>query len=129
MALGAARERVVIMSRIIDKGNDVMDVYPEVETYNSRGEKMKRPADTPVRVRFTSSEDRSSKAELPGQVAIKVVRGIARDAPVGQWARVVYSGEEWDIASPPRFTPGMSRALRHVEFTLRSRNGAKAVRP
>lgn len=129
MALGAARERVVTMSRLLDRGNDVMDVYPEVETYNSRGEKMKRPSETPVRVRFTSSEDRSSKAELPGQVSIRVVKGIARKAPVGQWARVVYDGEEWDIASPPRFTPGMSRSLRHVEFTIRSRNGAKAVGP
>lgn len=109
-------------SRLFDMGREYVLVYPEVVVYNQRGIPTKRPADQPVRVRVTSSEDRSSTAELPGFVTSKVVRIRTRSAPVGAWARVVYQGEEWDVAIPPRWTEGVSRSTRHVEFTLRSRN-------
>jgi len=109
-------------SRLLDRGLGVVWVYPEVVVYNSRGVPQKRPADTPVKVRITKMEDRSSTAELPGQVTSKVVKITARQAPVGAWAKVVYEGEEWDVAVPPYFTPGVSKSTAHVEFTLRSRN-------
>ncbi|WP_024816965.1 hypothetical protein [Arthrobacter sp. 31Y] len=109
-------------SRLLDAGAEVVLVYPEVVEVNRRGDPLRVPSDTPVRVRVTTSVDRSSDAELPGQVSSKVVKCLARSAPVGSWARVVYAGEDWDVAYPPRLSPGVSRATRHVEFGLRSRN-------
>lgn len=97
-------------------------VYPEEWAVNGRGDRVRKPSDTPVEVRVTTSVDRSSDAELPGQVSSKVVKCLARTAPVGSWARVVYQNEDWDVAYPPRLTPGISRATRHIEFGLRSRN-------
>lgn len=109
-------------SRLLDRGRAIVEVYPEVTVINDRGTPVKMPATTPVRVRATVTEDRSSSAELPGQVEVKVVKFTARSAPVGSWAKVMYRGEEWDVAIPPHFSVGPSRATDHVEFTLRSRN-------
>jgi hypothetical protein len=111
-------------SRILDRGTETLLVYPEVRVTDSRGNSLLQPAETPVTLRVTTAEERQSDAELPGQVSIKVVRVLTRSAPVGSWARVVYNGEEWDLAGPPRFVQGLSKATRHVEFQLRSRNQA-----
>lgn len=112
----------MLRSRLLDRGRITVLVYPEIVVINDRGVPLKMASDTPVEVRCTSMEDRSSNAELPGQVTAKVIRFQARSAPLGAWARVVFNGEEWDVAIPPRFSPGVSRTTEHVEFTLRSRN-------
>lgn len=109
-------------SLLLDAGKETMLIYPEVLTHNARGDEVRVPADEPVEIRVTTSAQRQGDAEIPGQVSIKAMRCIARDAPVGSWARIVFRGEEWDLAAPPRFTPGLSRATRHVEFVIRSRN-------
>jgi hypothetical protein len=109
-------------SRLLDKGRELMLVYPEVVTTNARGDKVRLPAETPVEIWVTTSQQRQGDAELAGQVSIKSMRCITRSAPVDSWARIVFRGEEWDLATPPRFTPGLSRATAHVEFIIRSRN-------
>lgn len=109
-------------SRLLDKGREKMLIYPEVEVTNNRGDSVRVPATVPVEVWVTSSSQRQGDAEIPGQVSIKSMRCITRDAPVGSWARIVFRDEEWDLAAPPRFTPGLSNATKHVEFIIRSRN-------
>lgn len=115
-------------SRLLDAGTSTIWVYPEVAMRDSRNNLVKIPSDTPVKLQATTSYDRSSIAELPGQIDVSVIKCVTRDAPVGSWARVIYDGREWDLAAPPRFSPGMSRATRFVSFTLRSRPG-KATEP
>jgi hypothetical protein len=114
-------------SRLLDKGREKMLIYPEVEVTNSRGDLVRVPAEEPVEVWVTTSSQRQGDAEIPGQVSIKSMRCITRTAPVGSWARIVFDGEEWDLATPPRFTPGLSRATQHVEFIIRSRNRLNEV--
>jgi hypothetical protein len=109
-------------SRLLDRGREQMFIYPEVWAINGRGDKVRVPSETPVEVWVTSSAQRQGDAEIAGQVSTKSMRCITRSAPVGSWARIVFRGEEWDLASPPRFTPGLSRATEHVEFIIRSRN-------
>jgi hypothetical protein len=109
-------------SILLDQGRESMLIYPEVTVTNSRGDSVRIPSDTPVEVWVTSSAQRQGDAEIAGQVSIKSMRCITRTAPVGSWARIVFRGEEWDLAVPPRFTPGLSRATQHVEFVIRSRN-------
>lgn len=109
-------------SRLLDQGREWMYVYMEETVTDSRGNRVKVPSDTPVRIRVTTSSQRQGDAELPGQVSMKTMRVTARKAPVGSWARVVFEGEDWDIMAPPRFTPGASKATQHVEFLIRSRN-------
>lgn len=99
-----------------------MLIYPEVLVINARGDQVRVPSEDPIEVRVTTSAQRQGDAEIPGQVSIKTMRCIARDAPVGSWARIEFRGEDWDLASPPRFTEGLSKATKHVEFIIRSRN-------
>ena len=113
-------------SRLLDAGTDIILVYPEVKMRDSRGNLVKVPSDKAVTVRATTSFDRSSMAELPGQVDLSVIKCVTRDAPVGSWARIEYDGREWDLASPPRFSPGMSKSTAFVSFTIRSRPGNTA---
>lgn len=109
-------------SRLLDAGRETMLIYPEVLTTNSRGDEVRIPSEDPIEIRVTTSAQRQGDAEIAGQVSIKTMRCITRSAPVGSWARIVFRGEEWDLASPPRFTPGVSKATQHVEFIIRSRN-------
>lgn len=109
-------------SVLLDRGREKMLIYPEVEVTNRRGDVVRVPAEVPVEVWVTTSTQRQGDAEIPGQVSIKSMRCITRSAPVGSWARIVYGGEEWDLAAPPRFTAGLSKATAHVEFIIRSRN-------
>jgi hypothetical protein len=113
---------VAVKSKLLDRGSSVIEVYPEVEVINARGERVRVPSTTAVKVRVSMSKDRNASAELPGQVDVKIIRCVTRKAPVGSWAKVVYAGEEWDLAAPPHFDEGVSKATRNVTFTLRSRN-------
>lgn len=112
----------MVRSRLLDRGRESLIVYVEETATDSFGNTVKRPSGDGITLRVTSSEDRSSDAELAGQVSNKVVRIMARQVPAGSWSRVVFNGEEWDLASPPRMTPGATDRLKHIEFTLRSRN-------
>lgn len=113
----------MVRSRILDHGQETVDIYPEVMVTNKRGDRLRTPSETAVRVRVTVAEDRQAAAELPGQVDVKVVRLLCREvAGVGSHARVVFRGEEWDLASPPHFSSGASRGMRHMELLIRSRN-------
>lgn len=109
-------------SVLLDQGRTTILIYPEVQVINARGDHVRVPAETPVVVKVTTSSQRQGDGELAGQVSLKTVRCVARDAPVGSWARVVFQGEEWDLMAPPRFSPGVSRNTQHVEFFIRSRN-------
>lgn len=113
-------------SLLLDRGRTVILVYPETEVVNSRGERVRVPSETPVSVRVSMSRDRNASAELPGQVDVKIIRCVARSAPVGSWVRVVYAGEEWDLTAPPHFSSGVSKATSNVTFTIRSRNDVGA---
>ena len=113
-------------SLLLDRGQAILEIYPEVTMTNSRGDLVKMPGLVPIKVRASISRDRNASAELPGQVDIKIMRVLARTAPTGAWSRIVYDGEEWDLASPPHFGVGVSRATRSVSFTIRSRNDAAA---
>ena len=113
---------MAMKSKLLDRGSSLIYIYPEVEVVNTRGEHVRVPAETPVAVRVSMSRDRNATAELPGQVDVKIIRCVARDAPIGAWVRVVYAGEEWDVAAPPHFSDGTSKNTRNVTFTIRSRN-------
>jgi len=111
----------MLRSRLLDAGKDIIYVYPETKVTDRRGNIIRLPSETPVKVYATSSPDRSSIAELPGQIEVEIIKFVAREAPIASWARVVFDGREWDLASPPRHTAGVSKTTAHVSFTLRSR--------
>lgn len=109
-------------SALLDRGREYVDIYPEEIVIDDRGTPFKQPAKTAVRVRVTVTADRSQIAELSGQIDTDVLKCFARSAPLGTWARIVYNGDEYDLAAPPRFVGGVSRSTQHVQFLIRSRS-------
>lgn len=65
---------------------------------------------------------RSSRAEVPGQQLVDVVRLIVSDDLEGVtlWSRVEYRGEEWDLVQPPAYHHG-TRRTRHSSVDIRRR--------
>lgn len=107
---------------MLDRGEELLTVYPEMLYTNRRGERMRIPGKEGTDVRVTVSAERMSSSDLVGQVAISYVTLSARWVPGWDWARVVFRGEEWDLVHPPHVASGASRSARHWEVKLRSRN-------
>ena len=65
---------------------------------------------------------RSSRAEVPGQQQIDIVRLIVKDDldEVTLWSMVEYRGQEWDVVAPPTYHHG-TRATRHWSIDIRRR--------
>lgn len=127
------------MSTLLDRGRELVYVYPEERVYSDRGDLRKVPSDTPVALRVSSTKDRSQVADLPGQVDVHIVRLTTRSLPTAlhngsneggpgsTWMRVVYQGAEYDLNEPPRFAQGPSRASSHWEIQIRSRNNLDQI--
>lgn len=90
-------------------------------TTNFFGDKVQTALDGPYETRVWVIPQRSSRAEVPGQQEINVIRiGVdpAIDATI--WARVEIDGQFYDVASPPGRRYG-SRHVRHQSIDLRLR--------
>lgn len=76
----------------------------------------------PYEVRAAFIPQRGSKAEVPGQQIIRVVRMVLPVLPpdVELWSRVEYDGKLWDVVTPPEYHHG-SRHVRHWSIDLRER--------
>lgn len=115
-------------SALLDRGREYVDIYPEEIVIDDRGTPFRQPSKVPVRVRVTVTADRSQIAELAGQIDTDILKFFARSAPLGSWARVVYNGDEYDLAEPPRFVAGVSKSTKHVQFLLRARSNLGSPR-
>lgn len=114
-------------SKLLDKGEEIVYVYPEVRFEDERGNPQYVPSAEPKPVRVTFSAARQSASDLIGQVEIGNVKGVTRHFTGGSWAKVLRNmrgvWEEWDVVTQPHLSTGPSRATRHWEFELRSTNG------
>jgi len=114
-------------SKLLDKGEEIVYVYPEVRYMDERGNPQYMPSSEAKAVRVTFSATRQSASDLIGQVEIGNVRGVTRHFTGGSWAKVLRNmrgvWEEWDVVTQPHLSTGASRATRHWEFELRSTNG------
>lgn len=114
-----------MVSRLLDRGSEILTVYPAKTVTDSRGESLVVPdRDNPISIRVSVSTDRQSDAEIDGQVSVKLLKVMTRSIPTGNqsWSACSFRGEEWDIAAPPAQC-GVTKALRHYEFFLRGKNG------
>ncbi len=105
---------------LLDSGNETILVYPQEQTTDDRGNVIWRPASTPVRVRCRVQPLEAAEPTVPGQATETTYRVIARDAPLGPWARVEWAGRTWDVVGEPRRYNG-SVVTRHVDARIRLR--------
>lgn len=78
--------------------------------------------ENPYNVKAWVIPQRSSKAEVPGQQQINVIRiGVNADLDgVTLWSRADYLGKKWDVVTPPSYHHG-TRHTRHWSLDLRER--------
>jgi len=110
-------------SRLLDRGNEEITLYAEKKVVNSRREPLiVWDPDTYVTVMVTAVTDRQADAEVVGQLSVKALRIMTRTPIPGSWGRAKFRGEWWDLKEPPTQSMGISKATRHWEFAIRSRN-------
>jgi hypothetical protein len=98
-------------------------IYRTEQIVDSRGNSVVRMTkDNPWQLTAAAIPQRSSRAEIPGQQEIDVIRLIttADLTDVNLWSRVLYRGSEWDIVSPPAYHHG-TRLTRHWSVDIRRR--------
>jgi hypothetical protein len=98
-------------------------VYPTKLHTDARGNEIQVPdMDKPQRVRAVFIPQRSSKAEVPGQMQINVTRMLCDPNLEGVtlWARVEWAGKSWDLAAPPAYHHGPRRS-QHWSIDIRQR--------
>lgn len=73
-------------------------------------------------VTVAQAPQRSARAEVPGQVAINVIRILcdANVEGVDLWSRVEFQGKQWDVVTPPAYHHG-TRHTRHWSIDIRER--------
>lgn len=77
----------------------------------------------PKQHRVAIVPERSSRAEVPGQIAVDMYRVISDPGidDVGLWTVIRWNGEMWDVATPPEYHHGVARHTRHWTFLIRKR--------
>lgn len=110
-------------SRLLDKGQEEAEFFPSVTVVNRRGERTSQPSAEGIKRRVTVSGDEQAIAELAGDVSILAVKLLCREVPgADHRMRVKFRGQMFDLAMPPHFSSGASRATRHMAVVLRGRN-------
>lgn len=108
---------------LLDRGEETLDVYPEVETLDDLGNVVVGPASEPVRIRASVQPVTSDELSAVGQDLVTTYRVICRSAPLSAWARVRWvsaGGTWWDVIGRPR-RYGMSPRTAHIDALLRER--------
>ncbi|ASU81408.1 hypothetical protein CDO52_00195 [Nocardiopsis gilva YIM 90087] len=108
---------------LLDRGEEFLDIFPEVTTTDDLGNVIVRPADEPVRIRASVQPVTSDELSAVGQDLATTYRVICRSAPLGAWSRVRWvtnGGTWWDVIGRPR-RYGMSRRTAHIDALIRER--------
>lgn len=98
--------------------------YPRTQQTNRRGEDQWAPDwSNPQRIRMGVSVDRTSRAEVRGNVEIEVynARIPAHLQGVGPGAVLEWDGSNWDIVAPPMMRPTRTHSVRHQTVQIRRR--------
>lgn len=98
-------------------------VWKVTEQTDDRGNKHEVATDEAAHeVNAWIFSQRSARAEVPGQLAINVIRiGVPADLEgVDLWSKVEILGKLWDVAAPPAYHHG-TRHTRHWSIDLRER--------
>ena len=112
------------MSLPLDHGPHTVKIWVEEEVVDSRGNAIRRPVADPVTVTGCLVLPlASTRGAFPaidtqqGQRVDAAWRFIAREAPLGWWARVEFEGKVMNVLGGP-LVRNASEATRHVTCTL-----------
>lgn len=98
-------------------------VWKVITETDARGNVHKRAVpDDAEQVTVWMIPQRSARGEVPGQLAINVIRiGIpGHFTELDLWTRIDMLGKEWDVVTPPSYHHG-TRHTRHWTMDIRER--------
>ncbi len=102
---------------LLDRRDEKLEVFVEVEKVTGRGNTIRVPADTPVNVFGMVHPVSTDEATALGQSVDTVRSFTGRSFPGGPWASVRYDGRDWEVhGEPVPYRRG--RSTRHVAVTL-----------
>jgi hypothetical protein len=112
------------MSFLLDHGPHTVKVWMEIETTDSRGNVVRKPAPEPVVVTGCLVHPvASTRGAFPaidvrqGQRVDAAWRLHARNAPIGWWSKVEFDGKVMTVLGGP-LSFNASDATRHISCTL-----------
>lgn len=108
---------------LLDRGPDVVQVWPEVAGVDDDGNPMRVPAANPVTLWMRVQPVSAEEAATLGQGTSTIYRATGRDFPGGAFARVAWDGRDWDVLGEPLRYNGSPRT-RHVSVLLKARGPA-----
>jgi hypothetical protein len=112
------------VSILLDFGPHTVKVYPEVDGFDSRGNPVKRPSDTPVVIAgclmMPLASTRGAFAAIDvkaGQRVDAAWRFMARSAPLGWWSRLEFEGKVMTLLGGPLVHTASDGTV-HISATL-----------
>src|ERR1044072_2358973 len=112
------------VSKLLDRGPDTVIVFPEIVTTDSRGNVVRKPADTGVVITgclmLPLASTRGAFAAISveqGQRVNAAYRLFARSAPLGWWSKVEWEGKTLNILGGP-LVHKTSRGISHISAPL-----------
>lgn len=109
------------MSRLIDGGPDVVDLYPEVVGTDDDGNPVRVPSETPITLNVQLHRMRADDAANLGQEDREVwYFNTSTDIPAGAYATAEARGRSWDVLGAPQ-RQGRSPRTAHTHVVLVSR--------
>jgi hypothetical protein len=103
---------------LLDTGFETVVVFAEETVTDPDGNPVRRPAGLGVSVRAHVQPVTQAEDVTVGQGSDTRYRVIARDAPLGAWARVDWRGESYEVLGEPARRPGPAH-LAHVTAIIR----------
>lgn len=108
---------------LLDRGPDVVQVWPEVAGTDDDGNPVRVPAATPVTLHMLVQPVSAEESAALGQGVTTIYRAIGRTFPGGAFARVAWDGRDWDVLGEPKRYNASPRT-RHVAVLLMARGPA-----
>lgn len=116
---------------LLDRGREVITVYPEILTTDSDGNPFRKAGTTGYTTRATiqkigDSGTSARRAEQDNEgfeserlALLRLPRSFeAAHGPLGRYAHIIWRGEKWTIFGDPFFFNGSDRTA-HVNYTLK----------
>ena len=105
---------------LLDRGPDVVTVYPEIENEDEYGNELQVPGGAGIEVHGRWQPGTAEESASLGQQTFTVYRFLCREFPAGPFARVHFDGSTWDVVGEPKRHRG-SALTQHVTVWMRER--------
>lgn len=110
-----------MVSRLLDGGTEVVELYAEIATTDDDGNPVRRPASAPTASLVTRLHPLTAAETADRGIVATSYTFTTRAFPAGAWALVRARGRMWDIVGEPERSAG-SPMTANVRVVLAARS-------